>query len=566
MKRSLLYILFLLLPTTLSAGSKTQQLRQKLDNLLEQRNALIDNKNKDINRLKKNLTTSENTLKRLQTYEQLFEEYYVFQFDSAMTYLNKGIKLAKETQNTYYYNSNTISKAELLSIGGLYNEAIHEIEQVDTTVLDKAQHFEYYFSLFRIHTYWADFCNDKTYTPTHRLKAQEYLKKAMPFCDETDKTYEYYLGEYAVFVLNNPQAARAHYIKAIKQLPQNSRFYAMSCFALSGSYGNEGNTEKQEEFLLLSSIADIENCTMENFALQNLAMYIFEHNKDELDLAQQYIQTALEDAHFYNNRLRIIEISSKLPVIVSSYQQTLNQRNKVQMTAIIVISLLLLFLLSAVFYIVKQTKRLSLQQQELQKNNNQLSELNRQQKELNTQLHGLNALLVDTNSKRERLAKLYIDLCAKYIARLKKQQTLVKRKIKANQTTELLSQLSSERLSEEDAATFLSRFDKAFLDLYPDFTEELNSLLLPEGQIQNKSTDELTTEQRIMALIRLGVKESAEIADLLFYSPQTIYNYRSVLKGKAINKETFEEEVMKLCRVIGKSTSTQFKPEYVIRP
>ncbi len=551
----------MLLPTTLSAGSKTQQLRQKLDNLLEQRNAIIDIKNKDINRLKRNLTTSENTLKRLQTYEQLFEEYYVFQFDSAMTYLNKGIKLAKETQNTYYYNSNTISKAELLSIGGLYNEAIHEIEQVDTTVLDKAQHFEYYFSLFRIHTYWADFCNDKTYTPIHRLKAQEYLKKAMPFCDETDKTYEYYLGEYAVFVLNNPQAARAHYIKAIKQLPQNSRFYAMSCFALSGSYGNEGNTEKQEEFLLLSSIADIENCTMENFALQNLAMYIFEHNKDELDLAQQYIQTALEDAHFYNNRLRIIEISSKLPVIVSSYQQTLNQRNKVQMTAIIVISLLLLFLLSAVFYIVKQTKRLSLQQQELQKNNNQLSELNRQQKELNTQLHGLNALLVDTNSKRERLAKLYIDLCAKYIARLKKQQTLVKRKIKANQTTELLSQLSSERLSEEDAATFLSRFDKAFLDLYPDFTEELNSLLLPEGQIQNKSTDELTTEQRIMALIRLGVKESAEIADLLFYSPQTIYNYRSVLKGKAINKETFEEEVMKLCRVIGKSTSTQFKPE-----
>lgn len=561
MKRSLLYILFLLLPTTLSAGSKTQQLRQKLDNLLEQRNALIDNKNKDINRLKKNLTTSENTLKRLQTYEQLFEEYYVFQFDSAMTYLNKGIKLAKETQNTYYYNSNTISKAELLSIGGLYNEAIHEIEQVDTTVLDKAQHFEYYFSLFRIHTYWADFCNDKTYTPTHRLKAQEYLKKAMPFCDETAKTYEYYLGEYAVFVLNNPQAARAHYVKAIKQLPQNSRFYAMSCFALSGSYGNEGNTEKQEEFLLLSSIADIENCTMENFALQNLAMYIFEHNKDELDLAQQYIQTALEDAHFYNNRLRIIEISSKLPVIVSSYQQTLNQRNKVQMTAIIAISLLLLFLLSAVFYIVKQTKRLSLQQQELQKNNNQLSELNRQQKELNTQLHDLNALLVDTNRKRERLAKLYIDLCAKYIARLKKQQTLVKRKIKANQITELLSQLSSERLSEEDAATFLSRFDKAFLDLYPDFTEELNSLLLPEGQIQNKSTDELTTEQRIMALIRLGVKESAEIADLLFYSPQTIYNYRSVLKGKAINKETFEEEVMKLCRVIGKSTSTQSKSE-----
>ena len=551
MRELLLYVLLLLLPTTTFAGSNTEQLRQKLDKLLAQRNSLINAKYKDIKRLKKYLITNSNAINHLQTYEQLYEEYYVFQFDSAMTYLDKGIQLSRQIKNSYYYNTNVIRKAELLSIGGLYSEAVHEIEQVDTTILDRPQRFEYYFSLFRIYTYWADFCNDKTYTPTHRLKAQEYLKKAMPFCDETDKTYEYYLGEYAVFVLNNPQTARAHYIKAIKQLPQNSRFYAMSCFALSGSYGNEGNTKKQEEFLLLSSIADIENCTMENFALQNLAMYIFEHNKDELDLAQQYIQTALEDAHFYNNRLRIIEISSKLPVIVSSYQQTLNQRNKVQMTAIIIISLLLLFLLSAVFYIVKQTKRLSLQQQELQKNNNQLSELNRQQKELNTQLHSLNALLIDTNSKRERLAKLYIDLCAKYIARLKKQQTLVKRKIKANQTTELLSQLSSERLSEEDADTFLSRFDKAFLDLYPDFTEELNSLLLPEGQIQNKSTDELTTEQRIMALIRLGVKESAEIADLLFYSPQTIYNYRSALKAKAIDKTNFEAEVSKLCSVIG---------------
>ena len=115
-------------------------------------------------------------------------------------------------------------------------------------------------------------------------------------------------------------------------------------------------------------------------------------------------------------------------------------------------------------------------------------------------------MLVDTNRKRERLAKLYIDLCAKYIARLKKQQTLVKRKIKANQTTELLSQLSSERLSEEDAATFLSRFDKAFLDLYPDFTEELNNLLLPEGKIQNKSNDGLTNRATHYGLNQIGRK------------------------------------------------------------
>lgn len=551
MRKLLLYISLLALPTGLFADNDTQHLQEQLDLLLSHQTAHIKRKNETINRIKKGLLTEEKTLKRLQTYDLLYQEYYVFQFDSAMTYLDKGIDLAKETANTYYYNSNVIHKAELLSIGGLYSEAIETISLVDTTALDRTQKFDFYLSLFRIHTYWADFCNDHTYTPAHREKAKQALIKAMDYCDETAKTYEYYYGEYCVFVLNDPKKARLHYLKAIHQLPSHSRFFAMACFALSGSYANEGRTDQQERFLLLSSIADAENCTMENYALQTLAMYIFEHDKNRIDRAQEYIQKSLEDARFYNNRLRIIEISNKLPVIVNSYQQTLNMRNRVQMIAIIAISLLLIFLLVAITYIVKQTKRLRLQQRELQKNNDSLSELNTRQKGLNTQLHKLNALLIDTNRKREGLAKLYIDLCAKYISRLKRQQTLVKRKIKANQTSELLSQLSSERLSEEDAATFLSRFDKAFLDLYPTFTKELNALLKADCQIKNTHSNELTTDQRIMALIRLGVKESAEIADLLFYSPQTIYNYRSALKAKAIDKTNFEAEVSKLCSVIG---------------
>ena len=551
MRKLLLYISLLALPTGLFADNDTQHLQEQLDLLLSHQTAHIKRKNETINRIKKGLLTEEKTLKRLQTYDLLYQEYYVFQFDSAMTYLDKGIDLAKETANTYYYNSNVIHKAELLSIGGLYGEAIETMSLVDTTALDRTQKFDFYISLFRIHTYWADFCNDHTYTPAYREKAKQALIKAMDYCDETARTYEYYYGEYCVFVLNDPKKARSHYLKAASLLPTDSRFYAMACFALSGSYANEGRTDQQERFLLLSSIADAENCTMENYALQTLAMYIFEHDKNRIDRAQEYIQKSLEDARFYNNRLRIIEISNKLPVIVNSYQQTLNTRNRVQMIAIIAISLLLIFLLVAITYIVKQTKRLRLQQRELQKNNDSLSELNTRQKGLNTQLHKLNALLIDTNRKREGLAKLYIDLCAKYITRLKRQQTLVKRKIKANQTSELLSQLSSGRLSEEDAATFLSRFDKAFLDLYPTFTKELNALLKADCQIKNTHSNELTTDQRIMALIRLGVKESAEIADLLFYSPQTIYNYRSALKAKAIDKTNFEAEVSKLCSVIG---------------
>jgi hypothetical protein len=76
-----------------------------------------------------------------------------------------------------------------------------------------------------------------------------------------------------------------------------------------------------------------------------------------------------------------------------------------------------------------------------------------------------------------------------------------------------------------------------------------NALLRPDAQIQLGRGDILNTELRIYALIRIGVKDSAKIATLLFYSPQTIYNYRSAVKARAINKETFERDVMELCRV-----------------
>lgn len=147
MRKLLLYISLLALPTGLFADNDTQHLQEQLDLLLSHQTAHIKRKNETINRIKKGLLTEEKTLKRLQTYDLLYQEYYVFQFDSAMTYLDKGIDLAKETANTYYYNSNVIHKAELLSIGGLYSEAIETISLVDTTALDRTQKFDFYLSL-----------------------------------------------------------------------------------------------------------------------------------------------------------------------------------------------------------------------------------------------------------------------------------------------------------------------------------------------------------------------------------------------------------------------------------
>ena len=185
----------------------------------------------------------------------------------------------------------------------------------------------------------------------------------------------------------------------------------------------------------------------------------------------------------------------------------------------------------------------------LKDSNNELKGSNDELKDSNKALRDANDELENTNAKRELMANAFIMLCYQYIERLDSQRKLVIRKIKANQQNELLSILSSSKRGTEESQNFFSQFDKIFLSLYPSFVNELNSLLIPEAQIELKEDNELTPTLRVAALVRLGVTESPKIAGILSYSLQTIYNYRSTLKNSAIDKEHFEENLQKLCSV-----------------
>ena len=189
---------------------------------------------------------------------------------------------------------------------------------------------------------------------------------------------------------------------------------------------------------------------------------------------------------------------------------------------------------------------------ELKDSNNELKDSNNELKDSNKALRNSNDELENTNTKRELMANAFIMLCYQYIERLESQRKLVIRKIRANQQNELLSTLSSSKLSTEENQNFLSQFDKIFLSLYPSFVNELNSLLIPEAQIELKEDNKLTPSLRVAALVRLGVTESPKIAGILSYSLQTIYNNRSTLKNSAIDKENFEENLQKLCSVYPK--------------
>ena len=529
----------------------------ELDSVIDSRSTYIATKQRTLDQLSHRLHAEKNEDRTLQLLDQLYNESNVFRFDSAVRYAHRGLELARQRGDVYHTGLFSVHTAQILAIGGLYSEAITCLDEAKPTIAVSNLDFEYNIAYFTVYTYWAEYCHDETYAPRYRARAAEYLQRAMEFADDSDPSVEYYRGEYSVYVSGDQQAAREHYHKALKTLPEDTRLYAMSSHALAGNYRMAGDSLRYEQYLISAAIADLKSNTMENMALQNLAMFLFSSDNSDLERALRYINVSMDDAKFYNNRLRIIEISNVLPGITAAYQSQVQQQNSRLRYYLAFISVLLISVMLLTYLIHRQSLKIARRREELAESNRQLSLLNgeladgtRQQAALNEQLNQLNSRLVDTNKKRENLATIYIDLCSRFIEKLTDYQTLVKRKIKANQAAELLTMITSARLSDEDANTFLNRFDKAFLDMYPSFVDEFNSLLRPECRITPKTHHSLTTELRTFALIRLGVKNTAAIANLLFLSNQTIYNCRSTVKNHAIDKDTFDDDVMRLCMVI----------------
>lgn len=541
MLRTWIFFVFLMLSSTLMAGN--QAILEELDAAIAKRDEFILAKENRIKKLKLQIQEEHDSATILKTLDDLYNEYYVFKFDSAKACADKGLALAVAFKNSHYTTLFTIHRSEILAIGGLYSEARANLEAVDANKLDSNLRFKYHLALFLLYTYWTNYCNDHYYSPLYRAKADSCLIQGFKDINPQDPFYDYYMGEYCVYIKKDSREARKHYYRVLEKASEASRFYAMASNALAGNYLDDGNEEKYVEFLAKAAMSDLKCSTMENMALQSLAVRLFQNGEEHIERAERYINVSMEDAKFYNNRLRILEISRILPQIMTTYQDVTERQNRHLRYSISFISLLVVVLLFTAYFIYRQNHKLNIRRHELAESNNQLTDLNNQLQELNQRL-------VYTNKHRERLASIYIDLCAKYIDKFAKYQTLVKRKIKAHQEQELLQTISSTRISEEDAATFLNRFDKAFLELYPTFVEEFNALLTEDGRIAQKSPHTLTTELRTFALIRLGVKSTADIAGLLFLSNQTIYNCRSVTKNKAINKETFDDDVMHLCTVI----------------
>lgn len=179
--------------------------------------------------------------------------------------------------------------------------------------------------------------------------------------------------------------------------------------------------------------------------------------------------------------------------------------------------------------------------------NKKLKQLNEELVDLNKKLTEVNQDIAENSKIKEAYITQYMTLCSTYIEKYDSYRKTLNKLFIAGKTDELKKALGSTDLTDEELKAFYHNFDSTFLKLFPTFVADFNKLLSPDEQIVLKKDGQLNTELRITALIRLGITDSAKIAQFLRYSVTTIYNYRVKTRNKALdNRKEFEEKIMEI--------------------
>ena len=532
------------LKQTLCLHADNDELYERLDSVIAHRTDYYVQKNKKIEQIKLGSAYVTDKKAKLQMYERLVNEYSPYIYDSAMVYTQKGINLTRQTNDSNCYKKFQIIKARLLVSRNFYIEAKEILDNIEVPPTDRRLNYLYNCAQCALYFNLKLSTHDTEYGPRYDRLFHKYMDNALLYIPQKDAQYYYMKGVQLAYSNGGVKDIEACLSKAMSQLKPDSWLYGKSAFILAKVYGRHHQPELQERYLLLAAISDVMSATNENMALQEVALRLYKH---DVRKAQRYINVSLNDANVFSSRLRSIELYSNLYTILSAYNHALENAGKWHIVLMLSIIVLLVVIVVGTMRIKRKNNLMQQNEKILTAQTEQLSATNSKQKEANDELEKLNDELEQTNTKREYMAKAYISLCYLYIEKLENQRKMVIRKIKANQQKELLSILSSSKRTAEENQTFFSQFDSIFLSLYPTFVEELNTLLTPEAQVELKKNNELTPSLRVAALIRLGITESSMIAGILSYSPQTIYNYHSALKNGAIDKDSFEENLQRLC-------------------
>lgn len=542
--KSYLLPLLLLFTLPVSAQQTLESLLRDLDVAIENSEQYEKEKIQRITLMKDGLNALELSLEEEYRINlRLYNEYEAYICDSARHYINRNIDIATRLDNREWLDESKLKKAHILATSGLYAEGVRLLETIEKKYLSERLLVDYYMAFENIYLYHAEYAQDDEYRPEYLDKMNRYRDSVLLVVPEG--SYQYVIVRAPQFIdRQQPEQAEILLKDCMHKTASDTREYAILTSILAFTYQMSNRLELQKMSLTESAIADIKGVVKENNSLRALSELLYEEGA--LDRANKYMKKSMADASFYNARLRNVQASKMLPVIDYAYQlEKEMQRRKLQIF-LGVISILSLFLIVAVGYVIRQLKKLAKARREVVHANRELQKLNADLVEANRRQKQTNDSLTEANCIKEEYIGRFLGQCSAYIDKLETYRRMLNKKAASGKVEELYKTLKSSQFIEDELKEFYHNFDNSFLSIFPDFVECFNRLL-PEGeQIVPKQGERLTTELRIFALIRLGITDSAKIASFLRYSITTIYTYRSKLKNKSLYRDNLEEQVMKI--------------------
>lgn len=523
------------------AGALPADAFQRLDNLIATQPAIVAEKEARLARLKADLARETSAAGRYSSLRRLYEEYSAYQYDSAYAYVSQCINLAMTMGNESLLNESRLNLAHILSTACLMDKARSTLNQIDTTRLTPSQLVVYHRTLTDLLIYQAEYMQGTQYAEEYVQQLIQVRRSAIAVNIPHDNIN--YLITQAECYADNKQYQRAIDLlsKLVGNYHSGDRMYSIITSTMSFYFSQLGDKEQQMQYLIKSAESDLEGCIRENTSLRAIADRLFDEG--DIDRAYRYMRVAVDDANFYGTRLRNIQAAHIVPKILTAYQtkQERNHRNMMWLLGIIsVIAAMLVVGVIAIYQLLKRYRRLNEQKKAI---NEQLHQVNVQLGDTVEQLHESNGLLREREKLKEEYIARFLTLSSRFIDRGEEQRKAMYRLYRDRKTEDLARALKSTHFGNENAQLFYENFDNAFLNIYPTFVDEVNKLLQEDGKIEVKQGKRLTTESRVLALIRIGITDNQSIAAILRASLTTIYTYRSKLKARALDKDNFESNV-----------------------
>lgn len=535
----ILFCLVFFAPGLALGQSSLDSLMARLDVAIENHANYSQQKEERLQRLKAQLQhTPKNSLEEYTINTELYKEYRPYICDSAIYYKNRNIEIAKHLNNTELLYESELQLAFLMGSTGMYLEAVDLVISIDREKVPARLLVEYYSTYKHVYSELAFYTQNKQGAEKYWQISSRYgdsLKAILTPADEL-----YYVGkEDELRNSERLQEALKMNDTILAKCTLGTREFAITSYNRSLTYRKLGDTEQEKHYLALSALSDIHSATKDHASLWMLAEILYKEN--DMERAYNYIRFSWSETVFYNARLRSLQSAGILSLIDLTYQATIEKKNRQLKNYLLLSSILGVLLTIAFFYIYSQMRRLSVTRKYLQEANTNLQSLNNELKQVNQQLQVVNVDLSESNQIKEVYIGHFIKLCSTYIDKMDGFRRMVNKKLTAGQVSELLVATRSQTMMENEIEELYRNFDKAFLRIFPHFVEKVNMLLVDGEKIVLKNDELLNVELRILALIRLGISNSSQIADFLRYSVNTIYNYRAKAKSRAVSRDEFED-------------------------